>query len=299
MSAILPAISSEDDYTKVYADTSVWLPAMKVISARHGLAVSELRRATLGTNVVFRTETRIIKLFSHLWYDDFTCESSALNHVQGLPVPQLVAMGELEGWPYLVMTIVPGLPALEVWGRLDRPVQTSIIEELGRLLRQLHGHPPIAALATDWSSFLRDRITQAEVHHRAGEPWRSWIRMRLAGFEEPSFEPVLLNADITEDHVLLSEQGGRWGISGLIDFGDAKMGHAYYDFVAPLAFYTFGQPWLARTLVESYGLRLTGEVAERLTTYCLLHEFGRVGDFLSRCPVSDGDGFHRALWGEL
>lgn len=298
MTVLLPTIASEHDYSKVYADTSVWLPAAKVIGARHGLAASELRRATLGTNVVFRTETRILKLFCGLWYDDFRSEYAALSHVQGLPVPEIIAAGELEGWPYLVMSIVPGVPALEVWGSLDLKIQTSIMRELGQLLRQLHGHPPVAELATDWSAFLRERIARSDAHHRADEPWRTWIRERVTGFAEPSFEPVLLNADITEDHLLLSERGGSWGISGLIDFGDARMGHAYYDFVAPLAFYTFGQPSLSHSLVESYGLQLTAEVMGRLTTYCLLHEFGRIEAFLSRFAVPDGEAFHRALWGD-
>ena len=79
------------------------------------------------------------------------------------------------------------------------------------------------------------------------------------GFSEPPFVPALINADITEDHVLLAERDGCWGISGLIDFGNAMMGHPYYDFAAPLAFYTFGRPSLSRTLVEAYGLELTDE----------------------------------------
>ena len=77
------------------------------------------------------------------------------------------------------------------------------------------------------------------------------------------------------------------------------MGHPHYEFVAPLCFYTFGQPKLSRVLVEAYGLRLTAERADRLTTYCLLHEFGRLKDFLRRYPAKDGPGFHRALWGDL
>lgn len=68
---------------------------------------------------------------------------------------------------------------------------------------------------------------------------------------------------------------------------------------APLAFYTFGHPELSRVLLEAYGLELTPDVAGELTTWCLLHEFGRLRDFLERCPVADGPAFHRALWGNL
>jgi hypothetical protein len=75
------------------------------------------------------------------------------------------------------------------------------------------------------------------------------------------------------------------------------MGHPSYEFIAPLAFYCFGDPPASRALLEGYGLDLTPEVADRLTTYCLLHKFGRIGVFLARHPAADGAAFHRALWG--
>lgn len=136
-------------------------------------------------------------------------------------------------------------------------------------------------------------------HHAVGEPWRSWIGERTTGFAEPPFEPVLLSADLTEEHVLLAERKGRWRVTGLIDFGDAVMGHPHYDFIAVLAFFTFGRPVRSRALVEAYGLELTPALADRLTTYCLLHGFGTIGDFLSRYACDDGPTFHRALWGDL
>jgi len=294
---LLPSIRSEEDYRQVYSDTAIWLPAMKAIAARHGLEGSELRRATLGTNVVFRTQRHILKLFSGLWRKDYIAEYEALRHVQGLPTPQIVAVGELEGWPYLVLTVVPGIPAQAVWGHLDQSSQAGIIETLGGMLGQLHAHSPVAALATDWPAFLGDRLATWEDHHQVEGQWRGWIEARVSGFAEPPFSPVLLNADITEDHLLLSERGGRWEVTGLIDFGDAKMGHPYYEFAAPFAFYTFGCPRLSRLLVESYGLSLSAEVMDRMTTYCLLHEYGRLGQFLSRHRVEDGEGFLKGLWG--
>ena len=116
---------------------------------------------------------------------------------------------------------------------------------------------------------------------------------------EPGFDPVLLNADITDEHVLVVNRNGYWRFSGVIDFGDAMMGHPHYEFVAPLVCLTLGEPPLSQTLVESYGLELTPALAERLTTYCLLHKYGRLGDILERCPVSSGEDLYSAMWGQL
>ncbi len=166
-------------------------------------------------------------------------------------------------------------------------------------MRTLHQQAAVPELATDWDQFLTERVECWEEHHQAEGAWRDWIRGRISGFHEPSFEPVLLNADVTDEHVLVVRRDGYWRFSGVIDFGDAMMGHPHYEFVAPLVCLTIGEPSLSRTLVESYGLELTPALAERLTTYCLLHKYGRLADILERCPVSNGDELRRAMWGDL
>jgi hygromycin-B 7''-O-kinase len=296
---MLPAITSKSEYRALYLDPTVWLPAAEAICKRHGLDASSLQREPPGTHIVFRTGSYIIKLFSILWGEDFSSERVALRHLRGMQTPQVVAEGEIEDWPYLVITAIPGRPVNEVWDELDAPEKHSIVEHVGVFMRALHEHPPIPELTTDWDCFLADRIDHWEGHHRPDGVWRNWIRGRLSGFYEPAFTPVLLNADITDEHVLVVHRGGKWQFSGVIDFGDAMMGHPHYEFVAPLVCLTLGEPSLSRALVESYGLELTRELAERLTTYCLLHQYGRLSDILERCSASDGDDLVRSMWGDL
>jgi hygromycin-B 7''-O-kinase len=297
MASLLPILSSPADYRLVHTVDSTWLPAVTAICTRHGLDTSHLERQPAGTHVVFRTGSRIVKLYAPFWLEDFAAEHNALQFLRGLPTPELVAQGDTEGWPYLVMTVVPGTPAEEIWPDLGNTDRIDIARQLGGLMRRLHRQEPVKELATDWEAFLGERISGAEDFHAAGEPWRGWIREKLTGFCEPPFSPVLLHADITADHVLLSRTAEGWRITGLIDFGDAMMGHPFYEFIAPLAFYCFGHPPASRALLEGYGLDLTPKTAARLTTYCLLHKFGRIGVFLARHPAADGAAFHRALWG--
>lgn len=294
---ILPTITRRTQYSQIYADDQTWLPAARFIAARHHLA-GPLRRQMLGTHVVFRCNDLIIKLFCPLWRKDFQVERIALSHVRGLPTPQIAAEGEMEGWPYLVSTHVPGVPAGDVWETLSPAEKRKIVEQLGRLMRRLHDHPLPAGLPDDWNAFIGERLAAAERHHDMPDPWRRWIRRRVADFREPERRRALLNADLTEDHVLLTQEGGQWEISGLIDFGDARIGHPFYDFVAPLAFYTFGVPQLSLALLNGYGLAATPPVRDALTTYCLLHEFGRLRHFLARFPAADPAAFYQALWGE-
>ena len=297
MSALLPPVGSESDYVKIYKNEEIWLPAMRALCQRHGLEPQGLQRMGLRTHVAFRSGDSIIKLFASPWADDYISESACLKHITGLPVPELVAEGDLEGWPYIVMGAVPGTPAVEIWEELALEDKRGIVEELGRIMASLHALPPLPGLGGDWNVFLQERLQNAEKHHDAPPPWRAWSNQRLDNFAPTPRADVLLSADITEDHLLLSEENGRWRISGFIDFGDARMGHPYYEFVAPLAFYTVGEPELSRLLVESYGLDYTADLAEELTTWCLLHEFGRLRDFTDKVPAASPEELYRNLWG--
>jgi len=296
---ILPPIRSRDDYRAVYTADAAWLPAMHVICGRHGLDPAGLRRLGLGTHLVFVTGRTVLKLLCPLWPGDYPAEKAAFEIIRGLPTPELITTGLLEEWPYMLLTAVPGVPAGEVWDGLDDQDRVLLVAHLGNIMAQLHQHPSIPQLATDWQTFLEARLSRWLEHHQPAGPWIPWLAERLDHFSEPSFEPVLLHADITGENILLSKSGSRWRISGFIDFGDAMMGHPYYEFIVPLIFYTLGRPHLARLLLEAYGFELTPERARRLTTTCFLHRFARLPDYLARYPLPDGPSFHRALWGDI
>lgn len=287
------------EYREVFAIDDTWLPAARELCRRHGLREEDLRRTTLGSNPVFRCGSTIIKLFPSLWIEQYAAERAGLLAAAGLPVPRITATGLLEDWPYLLMSVVEGVPALEVWGTLAAPERHDIAHQIGALLALLHRCPTsIDGLPGDWPGFLQARIDGAAAHHAAEEPWRGWIDARVAAFQPTPMADVVLHADVTEDHILLRQGADGWQICGLIDFGDARRGHPFYDFIAPLAFYTFGDPGAARALLTGYGLDTTPALADELTTWCLLHEYGRVRDFVERCPVAAGAAFERALWGE-
>jgi hygromycin-B 7''-O-kinase len=297
MTSLLPSVSTIDDYRRIRRDEAIWLPAMRELCRRQRLDPETLARQGFGTHVVYRAGDRIVKLYVPLWLEDFRAERAALKPLRGLPVPELLAEDELEGWPCLVLSVVPGVAAGEVWPTLDGDARRGLAREIGSLMRRLHEQAPVPELAIDWNAFVEERIAVAEEFHAVEEPWRSWIRSRLAVFREQPSTPVLVHADITEEQVLVREGPGGWTVSGLIDFGDAMMGHPHYEFIAPLAFFCFGDPGVSRALLEGYGLRPTRDLEESLTTWCLLHRFGNLSVFLAKHPAASGEEFHRALWG--
>ena len=124
-----------------------------------------------------------------------------------------------------------------------------------RFLRCLHDHPlpgvstPIGSLSCRLDSRGPRDTTVPEIRGA------SWIRSRLKEFVEPPFPHVFLHADLTADHILLTRRDdGSWFVSGIIDFGDARIGHPFYDFIAVIADYTLGEPELSHQLLEAYGM---------------------------------------------
>ncbi|MDA0334505.1 MAG: aminoglycoside phosphotransferase family protein [bacterium] len=297
----LPVVRTKDEYRARFAHEHSWRPALEAITSRHGLT-GVPRRLTLGTHLVYDVDGVVIKLFCPMWPEDFQAERAALLSIRDLPTPQILEQGELAqdglpGWPYLLLTPVAGTPAAAVWPDLTLDVRRGLMQQIGALLRRLHDQDLATALDQNWPGFLAQRLHNADNHHSAEEPWRSWIQAQLAGFAEPPYEPVLLHADLTLDHFLLRQHHGTWSVSGLIDFGDARIGHPFYDFVAILVDYTLGVPELSQALLASYGLPATAAVTDSLTRYCLVHEFLTLKDLRNTIPMATPEDLHRVLWG--
>lgn len=270
---------------------------MRWICGRHGLPAGSLVRQPPGTHVVFRTGDLVVKLSCPLYLGTPPdAERRVLEHLAGFPCPKLVAHGELEGWPYLVETVLPGIPAADAWDSLVPAERASIVRQLGALMRRLHEQPPLEGLAVDWPAFRAERIANALEHHGVTGAWAAWLADRLRVFREAPAPPVLLHADITADHVLLESTGGRWNVAGLIDFCDARMGHPHYGFVAPRVCFAAGSGELADILVESAGEHPTALLRDQLLTGCFIHRFAKLGDITVRTGATNPDDFERAFW---
>jgi hygromycin-B 7''-O-kinase len=305
---LLPEVKTGDDYVPIYRDVNVWLPAMRVICQRHGLDADQLEFAPAGTHVVFKIKTDAIacptglyiKLFARPWREDFVPEQLVLSRLSrgfDLPTPRLMAEGEIEGWPYLIMTAVKGVPLCEVWETLDSVNRAHIAARCGELMAALHAIPTegLEAIATDWPAFVKERIqarladlSEADTgaEHGLNAQWVQDLRVFLNDLPplfEPGFTPVLLSADITDEHLLVTQRGDRWALTGFIDMGDAMLGHPLYEFVAPGCLIARGDARLLRTMLRAYGYadaQLNARLSLQLMAYTLVHRYVKILDLL-------------------
>jgi hygromycin-B 7''-O-kinase len=286
MSLRLPAITDSADYERHFND-DVWQHAAAIICARHHLSYQSLRRSPLGENIIFLVDDRlVIKIFAPV-RGQSRREAAALEFAHGklgIETPEVVHAGELEGWPYLVMTHLAGLPLKDVWPEIEMRGRLEIVSRLGVEMRLLHEHAaPLAqaALNRDWGQFIRQQASASVERQRergANTQWLeslpSYIAARLKLLPTGD-RPAMLHGDVHPGNVLVREIKGRWQVTGLFDFGDSFCGFHEYEFVAPGVLMVQGRRELQRAMLLAYGYReaeLDLSLRARLMLLTILYE---------------------------
>jgi hygromycin-B 7''-O-kinase len=292
---MLPEIPSLAVYRQIYRSSGTWLPALRIICKRHGLDPTALRPAPPGSHIVYWAEPGcLVKLFCPLWRTDAQNETlalAALSAETGFRVPRLLASGELEGWPYLVLTRLPGFPLDECWEHLAQPDRLSLAASLGSVLAALHRTPTanLAPLNVGFSSLLaglRASFAARQAETGANPEWIAQCTAFLDSLPTPIVLPqadVLLHADLNAEHLFCEPTDHGWRITGLIDFGDAMLGHPYYEFIAP-GFIFARAPALRRAMLLAYGFSpamLDAALSGTLLAFTLLHRFASLPDIIA------------------
>src|SRR5689334_11925518 len=103
----LSASTNLEAYRALRADRARWLPVALDIARGHGLDVGTPHIFATGTNLVVGLGERLIlKIFPPLLRSQFLSERGSLTQLAGrlsLPIPEIVAEGVRNGWPYLVI----------------------------------------------------------------------------------------------------------------------------------------------------------------------------------------------------
>jgi hygromycin-B 7''-O-kinase len=307
---VLPDLRTLEEYRAIYHEEALWRPTIDEIRARHGLCDMPCRRGPDGTHLVYLAgPSHVIKLFVPLFEQDFVAERLVAGHLAGrldVETPVILHRGEIAGWRYLIMTRVPGYPLREVWSDIPAAERHAIARAIGELIKSLRSIPVqgLEDLAIDGPTFLARQIaTAAERQREGGLPERlveqipAYLESTAVHLEQ-DLEPVLLLADITAEHVLVSPRLRSWSVVGYVDFGDAFIGPPDYELVAPGLDIARGDGQLLRALLLGVGFTdsdLNAELCHRLMAYTLVHRYVKLQDILAVFPQA-----HRAVrLGEL
>jgi len=295
----MPAVPTLGEYRAIYHQEELWRPAVDAIRARHGFERAPCERGPDGTHLVyFLGAAHVLKLFVPLFARDYDAERLTAAHVDGrigVSTPKIVSEDEVGGWRYLIMTRVAGQPLKDVWAGIRDAGREDVLAGIGRMIARLRSLPVtgLDELGMDWSSFVEVRAEAAAraqlergLPKRLAEQIPAYIEAARP-FISARSRPALLLADITGEHVLLSDRGGSWEVAGCVDFGDAMVGDPDYEIVAPGTGIAAGDGRLLRTLLLAAGYRerdLGEALRRRLMVYTLIHLYAGVEDLRRSIP---------------
>lgn len=239
-----------------------WQAALDHIMAEHQCTPTSWTRASLGRNIVFLSPTAVIKLGPPNWQGEMGREATALKAVSGrlpLATPTLIAVGTFDDWEYLIQTPLSGTNLHTIWADLDAAARTALAYQHGALMAALHALPlqelP-AHLAFDWQAMLdAQRAECVPEMQRIGvaDVLVQQIESYLETTPWDNEPPVLLHGDLTHLNMLVVEQAGSWRISGLLDWGDVKLGSRMHEFISPGVHMYQGGAALLKAWYRGYG----------------------------------------------
>jgi hygromycin-B 7''-O-kinase len=309
----LPKIESAEAFHAWRLHRANWLQLVADIARHHGLPHGDPQPFATGTNLVVALNAGVIlKVFPPLYRAQFVSERATLRQLHGqleLPIPAIVAEGEIEAWSYLAITRLPGTLGSEVWPNLSESDKQTILTEIGRTIATVQSVPlgPLATIEPHWPEFIaRQRENCRARHIRLGLPQHLMPSFEALLDEVPSLipldaPPVILTGEYIPENFLLAEGRDGWHLAGLIDFGDVLTGWGEYDLLGPSAFMSAGYPRRVRSLFTGYDPdNLDPIVTRRLMALMFLH---RASDPLRHIPISgwqhsvaNVEDLERLLW---
>ncbi|MCA1533534.1 aminoglycoside 3'-phosphotransferase/choline kinase family protein [Bradyrhizobium sp. NBAIM03] len=280
----LPPFTDAASFRAFRSASTQWLPIALDIARSHGLDAGSPHVFATGTNLVVGLgETLILKIFPPLLAAQFVSERVALTQLKGrlhLPIPEIVAEGMRDGWPYLVITRLAGTLGSEVWPSLPEPQKEWLLRQIGETIASVQRAPlgPLAHIEPRWDAFMRQQMQGCRGRHErlglapkflAGLDDLLRDAPKLIPMDAP---PVILIGEYIPENFLLACDNGQWSLGGLFDFGDVLTGWRDYDLLGPSAFMAAGRPGRVKSLLEGFGYaRLDFTLKRRLMTLMLLH----------------------------
>ncbi len=237
-------------------------------------------RASGGLNVVWLGPDAVIKCYLPRDADEARYERDALRAIAGrvpAPVPEILAEGEVDGWPWVALSRLRGTPLLE--SGLDRTGRLRAAHQAGEWLAALHAiaaPPSIAARRPNFARWLLDAwpdTRERHLHEGLATAIVDASPERVAAMGLTVGDAVFAHADLHDENLLVDEHGK---LTGVLDFGDAAVAPIAFDLVAPVVHVGRGD----RAVIDAIFAGLGRAVNRRdVAAHALLHPWAELAAF--------------------
>jgi hygromycin-B 7''-O-kinase len=135
-----------------------------------------------------------------------------------------------------------------------------------------------------WATFVTGQRATAVERQRQVELPDVWLE-QIPDFLDSVLRPgepdrALLHTEVMREHLVVDP--GRWRLSGILDFEDAMIGDAAYDFAAVGVFTSKGDARLLGRIMTAYG---RSYAPRELLAQLLLHVYSRLPWYLEILPA--------------
>ena len=303
MTYLLPTAETWEQWSAIFSDMALWRPVVSEICSKERITYSRIEMGYSGTEAVLLLDRKyVIKIYNPIW-KDFSVEwevLTALGQEAEIPVPKIVSSGRFADrieWDYLITEFLEGTPIRELRNSLGQKDLNDIATRLGEIVQALHDTD-----LTDLESVKRHDETGSQLaQHRKVEVVAEIRKKALlpddvldnlesfletASIEFRDHPAVPVHGDLTEHHLLLKRHGDRWGITGLLDFGDAHACPREYEWPALWLNLLRRDTEALRAFFDSYNRTVLEDedFTRRAFVWTLFHDFGTemIEDALTR-----------------
>lgn len=283
------------------APLETWLPALQHLQKEFDLPNATWEKIPKGANALFALgQDLIIKLVPPNWRrqgDKEILVAPLLDGNLSLQTPSLMGSGEIDAWVFLISTRLPGSSLADVWPTLGIEDKHALMMQTGRVLREFRSvsFDETIAIKVDWPSYIQNLISSCMARHQHRNMSEGLLAQVMpyldaSGDFAKATEARFIHMDIHPWNLMAEQENGRWKLTGLLDFGDAIVGNSdRFELLTPLMFMAQGNPVLAQSLLDSYGVvdevGTTG-LQRELTACMLVRPDSDVGFCMQQVPAT-------------
>ena len=278
------------EWEKMYVNLELWNPIIVDVLKREGIEYEKISLPKYpGTHAVFQIDNQfIIKFYTPLSPKDFIVESSIYKSLTSLGraefFPRLCVVGNIQcpaRWNYIIINVVEGLPYREVEEKMSGEENEEMAKSLAQALKDYHQSGWKKENIPKWQLDSNDHLSLLERKlvgvNQLSEALIGDILSFVKRYEpNSSLSRIVVHADVTADHVYLTNRENRWMMTGLIDVADSKVSSVLLEFPA-IWFELFkGNVDLMKLFFRTYdsSLQIDGEMRNSLMYITLIHQFG-------------------------
>ncbi len=308
MADLLPKIIDRKHYAELFEQDLIWEPSIRFLAEKYLLSGVPIR-GVRGSHIVYRVGNCWIKIMAPLFAKDMAFEIAGLKSIEGrlrVATPQILGQGEIEDWPYIILSHVEGERIGDVWSTFNAEEKCSMARQIAATTLELQACAVDSVVRErgNWREFIKSRLKNLEDHHRTKNLDPLWLS-KLAGFigqfDEGEFigsREVFLHADLTWDHFLVSRENGLPVLSGVIDLADCRGGHPEYDIPASAVFIFKNDPSSLREYLIGLGYQeheLNQRFSEKLMAWTCLHFYSDLKNYFANEMPKQEPGDFSAL----